>query len=88
MCYLKTNYPSIPWAYNTAMDFNIPSTVALNGGEDYELLFTIDQKHYDAIRQVEDVSIIGYITDENEGCNFISNDKNQSPLMHKAGMLI
>lgn len=68
-------------AYNTAMDFKlIPSTVALNGGEDYELLFTIDQKHYDAIRQVEDVSIIGYITDENEGCNFISNDKKSIPL--------
>ena len=77
----KTNTHTMHLAYNTAMDFKlIPSTVALNGGEDYELLFTIDQKHYDAIRQVEDVSIIGYITDENECCNFISNDKKSIPL--------
>ena len=36
-------------------------TCALNGGEDYELLFTIDQKDYEKIISVEDVNIIGYI---------------------------
>ena len=36
-------------------------TCALNGGEDYELLFTIDQKDYEKIIPVEDVNIIGYI---------------------------
>ncbi len=67
--------------YNTAMDFKlIPSTIALNGGEDYELLFTVGQEHYETIRQIEAISIIGYITEESEGCNFISNDKKSIPI--------
>ena len=40
--------------YNTAMDFNLnPSTCALNGGEDYELLFTINQKDFELVSKIQ-----------------------------------
>ena len=42
----------------------LPVSCALNGGEDYELLFTVSQKDYDSIKTMEGVHIIGYITEE------------------------
>ncbi len=49
---------------DTALGFNLnPSVAALNGGEDYELLFTVDQKHYDKIKNHLDLTIIGHATD-------------------------
>ncbi|MEG1556262.1 MAG: thiamine-phosphate kinase, partial [Bacteroidales bacterium] len=39
----------------------VATTIALNGGEDYELLFTIPQSDYEKIKKVENISIIGYI---------------------------
>jgi thiamine-monophosphate kinase len=46
-----------------AINFNLsPTTCALNGGEDYELLFTIPQADYEKIASIEDVHIIGHIT--------------------------
>ena len=68
----------IPIAQNTfdlASEFNIiPSVAALNGGEDYELLFTIDQKDFENIKKTDDVTIIGYITEANEGNRLITPD--------------
>ncbi len=49
-----------------------PTTAALNGGEDYELLFTIGHDDYDKIKDHNDISIIGYMTDPAEGCHLIS----------------
>ncbi len=47
--------------YNTAVEFNIdPITAALNGGEDYELLFTIDQKDHDKLKSHADIHFIGH----------------------------
>lgn len=51
-----------------AMEFVIdPTTCALSGGEDYELLFTVPQEDYEKVVKNEMISIIGYITDEAEG---------------------
>ena len=55
-------------AYEQAMKFNLDPTVcAMSGGEDYELLFTIDPKHSAAIEQNEGISIIGEITETSQG---------------------
>lgn len=66
----------LPIDYQTARtleEFNIlPETGALNGGEDYELLFTIDQKDYEKVKDAEGISIIGYIADESLGCKIVT----------------
>ncbi len=67
----------------TAIDFNLdPTTCALNGGEDYELLFTIDQKDFDKIKGNPHVSFIGHMTNEQDGKYFI--DKSGSAITLKA----
>ncbi len=61
--------------YDMAKEFKIvPSIVALNGGEDYELLFTIGQEDFEKIKDVQEVTVIGYITDKSEGERLITND--------------
>jgi thiamine-monophosphate kinase len=66
-----------------AIDFNIdPVTCALNGGEDYELLFTIDQKDYDKIKGNPHMTVIGHMTHPNDGTYFI--DKNGSAITLRA----
>lgn len=42
----------------------LPVSCALNGGRDYELLFTVDQKDYEKIKEMEGIHIIGYITEK------------------------
>ena len=60
---------------NLAEELNLnPITCALNGGEDYELLFTINQKDYDKLKKDPDFTIVGFITDKSEGNHFITND--------------
>ena len=72
--------PIDPMTYDTARDFGIDPTVcALNGGEDYELLFTIDQSDYEKIKNSADISIIGHITEASAGCNLIS----KSDIVHE-----
>lgn len=45
-----------------------PTICALNGGEDYELLFTLRQEDYDKITLNEEISVIGYMKEAEEGC--------------------
>lgn len=73
--------PIDPMTYDTAREFNLDPTVcALSGGEDYELLFTVKQTDYDKIKHKLDFTIIGYITEPNEGCNLITRSGNQHEL--------
>ena len=49
-----------------------PTVCALNGGEDYELLFTLKQEDYDKIVINEEISVIGYMTEVEEGTKFLT----------------
>ncbi|WP_353182324.1 thiamine-phosphate kinase [Parapedobacter lycopersici] len=65
--------PIDPMTYETAREFGLDPTVcALNGGEDYELLFTVKQADYDRIKGHADISIIGHITEAAAGCDLIT----------------
>ena len=74
----------IPLDYQTAamaeeMNMNV-TTCALNGGEDYELLFTVPLSENDAVSKIEDVRVIGYITNESLGKILICRDGNEFEL--------
>ncbi|MDY4790555.1 MAG: thiamine-phosphate kinase [Bacteroidales bacterium] len=57
----------------TLEEFKIMADVgALNGGEDYELLFTIDQKDFEKIKENENITVIGHITDKSMGCQLVT----------------
>jgi thiamine-monophosphate kinase len=61
--------------------FGIASTTcALNGGEDYELLFTLDPKEFEKIKDCELFNIIGHITLAEEGKVMITNGNNRIEL--------
>jgi thiamine-monophosphate kinase len=65
--------PIDPLTYDTAREFNLdPTLCALSGGEDYELLFTVDIADYDKIKNSLDISIIGHITNRQKGCLMVS----------------
>jgi thiamine-monophosphate kinase len=69
----EANVPIHPDAEKLSIDFNIdPITCALHGGEDYELLFTIDPKDLDKIRVMPDVYIIGEIMAPESGIKLLS----------------
>jgi thiamine-monophosphate kinase len=65
------------FAYKLEMD---PTACALSGGEDYELLFTISQADYEKIKEVNGISVIGYITEEKEGATIITRGGNKHRL--------
>jgi len=66
---------------NAAYKFQIdPTACALSGGEDYELLFTIDQNDYDKIKLNEDISVIGYMTEREKGANIITKGDSTYPI--------
>ena len=74
----------IPLDYQTAAmaeDLNLNvTTCALNGGEDYELLFTVPLTDNERISQIDDVHVIGYITEEKLGNALICRDGNEFEL--------
>ena len=65
-----------------AMEFQLSAvTCALNGGEDYELLFTVAQEDYEKVIKNEEISIIGYMTDATEGAILLTNQGNKHPIV-------
>ena len=74
----------IPIDYQTAvmaeeMNMNL-STCALNGGEDYELLFTCPIGDYEQVKELDDIRIIGHITKKELGTLLVTRDGQEFPL--------
>lgn len=74
----------LPLDYQTAamaeeLNLNV-STCALNGGEDYELLFTVPLAQNDTVSALEDIRVIGYITEPDKGCALITRDGGEHTL--------
>ena len=74
----------IPMDYQTAMmaeEFNMNLvTAAMNGGEDYELLFTVPLTDHEKIEKMKGVRMIGYVTKPELGCALVSRDGAELPL--------
>lgn len=68
--------------FNTAaLEFKIdPITAALNGGEDYELLFTISQEDFEKVKNHADIHMIGYVHDKKDERTMITKQGNVVPL--------
>jgi len=65
--------PLDPQFISVCEEFNLDSTtIALAGGEDYELLFTINQDDYDKIKGNPNLTVIGHITDAASGAHIIT----------------
>lgn len=66
---------------NVADELTLPHyTLALNGGEDYELLFTVSQNDYNKLMKVSDLSVIGFITEATSGYQLVDSENNIAPL--------
>ena len=69
--------PLDPQVISTCEEFDLNSTtIALSGGEDYELLFTMKQADYDKMTMQEEISVIGYMCDASEGTKLITKGNN------------
>ena len=65
--------PLDPTVISACEEFNVDSTmVALSGGEDYELLFTISQNDFDKIKGNPNLTVIGHMTHESEGAHLVT----------------
>ncbi|GER58852.1 thiamine-phosphate kinase [Patiriisocius marinus] len=74
--------PLDPQVITTCEEFNMDSTtIALNGGEDYELLFTISSDDYPKIKANPSLTVIGHITQESEGTHLITRANTKIPLI-------
>jgi thiamine-monophosphate kinase len=83
-CGCRVYEDKLPIDYQTAvmaeeLNMNV-STCALNGGEDYELLFTVPLSSHEIISNIEGVKLIGHITKPELGCALITRDGNEFEL--------
>ena len=74
--------PLDPQTINVCEEFDIDSTtIALNGGEDYELLFTVAQQDYEKLKANPNFTIIGHMTEEKEGMHLVTRANTQIPII-------
>lgn len=73
--------PIDPTVISTAEEFKMdPTTVALNGGEDYELLFTIKQEDFPKIKGNPNLTVIGHMTEASRGAQLVTRSGELFPL--------
>ena len=71
----ENKIPFDPQLISTCEEFKLNvTTLALNGGEDYELLMTISQKDYEKIKGNPNLTVIGYIKEKTAGTNLVLRD--------------
>ena len=77
----ENKLPLDPQVISTAEEFNMDSTtIALNGGEDYELLMTISQDDFPKIKANPNLTVIGFITEETQGAHLVTRAETKIPL--------
>lgn len=77
----ENKIPLDPQVISTCEEFNIDSTtVALNGGEDYELLFTISQDDFPKIQANPNFSVIGFMQEADAGMHLVTRAETKIPL--------
>ncbi|WP_400075505.1 thiamine-phosphate kinase [Winogradskyella sp. R77965] len=80
----ENKIPLDPQVISTCEEFNIDSTtIALNGGEDYELLMTISQEDFPKIKGNPNLTVIGYMTDEDRGMHLVTRAETKIPIIAK-----
>lgn len=81
-CALYENkIPLDPTVISTCEEFKMDGTmIALSGGEDYELLFTIDQADFPKIKGNPHLTVIGHMTDKSQGANLVTRAETMIPL--------
>ena len=67
--------------FDTSVEFNIdPITSVMNGGEDYELLFTINQDDHEKLKNHPDIHFIGYTSEKEKRINLVTKNQNVVPI--------
>lgn len=80
----ENKIPLDPQVISTCEEFNIDSTtVALNGGEDYELLMTISQDDFPKIKANPHLTVIGFMTEKERGMHLVTRAETAIPLIAK-----
>ncbi|MGJ8591613.1 MAG: thiamine-phosphate kinase [Aquaticitalea sp.] len=80
----ENKIPLDPQVISTCEEFNIDSTtIALNGGEDYELLMTISQEDFPKIKANPNLTVIGYMTEKEKGMHLVTRAEALIPLIAK-----
>jgi len=77
----ENKIPLDPQVISTCEEFNIDSTtVALNGGEDYELLFTVSQEDFPKLKANPNFTVIGFMKEEAAGMHLITRAETSIPI--------
>lgn len=80
----ENKIPLDPQVISTCEEFNLDSTtIALNGGEDYELLMTISQEDFPKIKGNPNLTVIGYMTEKEKGMHLVTRGETLVPLIAK-----